>query len=238
MTDDYDVKFVYWIDSNQITRFRSRLQSLHRDVFEVRKAVCIPLSNRYDVGIVPPSAWHNYDFCRRQFSWYHRSPYRNRTLVVSSTSLNHLAPGTETIIQPCPEFKPARIPDFNDLPLLIDRSSYQNAKPRDWDRLDAEDPRKLEQWLNVMKLTGTDFQDLFLYHAANHANFIEPVYFIEHNGLKIPYSIAPTRQVCSACLEMYGIIGRSHQIKLVIPCPGAVLFAGLKANCYYRVTHN
>jgi hypothetical protein len=33
------------------------------------------------------------------------------------------------------------------------------------------------------------------------------------------------------------IIGGSFRKKLVVPCPGAVLFAGLITNRYYEVTH-
>jgi len=77
---------------------------------------------------------------------------------------------------------------------------------------------------------------LFLVHCANHANFIEPRFFYKSdiNGIS-PYTIDHTKRICSACLEFYNIIGEYFKKKYVVPCPGSVLFAGMKVNSYYEV---
>jgi hypothetical protein len=79
------------------------------------------------------------------------------------------------------------------------------------------------------------FADLFAWHCANHANFIEPIYYLETDQGPAPYSIARTKFVCSACLELFNIIGADWKRKLVVPCPGAALFAGMATNRYYEV---
>jgi len=38
------------------------------------------------------------------------------------------------------------------------------------------------------------------------------------------------RHVCSCCLELFQVLGREHRKKLVMPCPGAVLFGRLEPN--------
>jgi hypothetical protein len=47
--------------------------------------------------------------------------------------------------------------------------------------------------------------------------------------------IGKTKEVCSACLEFFNIIGGNFRKKFVVPCPGAVLFAGMSVNQYYQV---
>ena len=121
---------------------------------------------------------------------------------------------------------------------MIDSLPYRRSKPAEWDDLSQEDPRDLDNWMKTMGIRGMRFEDLFLTHCANHANFIEPVYYIQEDQRIIPYSIAPTKFVCSACLEFFNIIGASFDKKFVIPCPGAVIFAGLPVNKYVEVeTH-
>jgi hypothetical protein len=86
-----------------------------------------------------------------------------------------------------------------------------------------------------MGIRGITYDELFIYHCANHANFLDPEFFIESIDGPIPYSIGSTKQVCSACLEFFNIIGEEFKKKFVIPCPGAVLFAGMVVNQYYLI---
>ena len=62
------------------------------------------------------------------------------------------------------------------------------------------------------------YEELFIKHCANHANFIEPEYYIKDEE-PIPYSIGKTTHICSACLEFFNIIGSKWKKKLVVPCP-------------------
>ncbi|MEJ2522914.1 MAG: hypothetical protein P8080_08555, partial [Gammaproteobacteria bacterium] len=51
----------------------------------------------------------------------------------------------------------------------------------------------------------------------------------------VPYSIGRTGEICSACLEFFNVIGGRFRNKLVVPCPGAVIYAGLPVNRYIEV---
>lgn len=202
--------------------------------FMARKAVCLPLARDVEVGFVPADGWVGYDLCRRQLSWQAASRFAGQTLVISAKALKGRTP-TAIITQGPRRFRPPRLPDRKEMLALIARPSYLNARPDAWEDLSAEDPAMQEKWLRVMGLTGVSFAELFISHKANHANFIEPAYYLEQGGRKTPYSISKTKGVCSACLELFGIVGNSHGSKLVVPCPGAVIFAGLLPNRYYLV---
>lgn len=52
-----------------------------------------------------------------------------------------------------------------------------------------------------------------------------------------PLSKRISNGICSACLEFFNIIGSRLVKKLVVPGPGAVLFAGMAPNRYYEVVH-
>jgi len=196
--------------------------------------VCLPLSKRIDIGIVPPDTWRESELCRRQLSWYWHSPFAGRYLIISATPLTELGFPPQIILKKC-KFRPPALPGEADKKAMIQRQSYLAAKPDEWDDLDAEDPARQDRWLKVMGIRGKTYREIFLTHCANHANFIEPDYFVEEEGEKIPYSIGKTNQTCSACLEFFGIIGNGTSRKRVVPCPGAVIFAGLPVNRYIEV---
>ena len=80
-----------------------------------------------------------------------------------------------------------------------------------------------------------DFDKIFMSHSANHANFLDPKFFVQLNGAPAPYSIADSLRVCSSCLELFNILGGQWPVKYVIPCIGAVQFAHLPLNRYLRV---
>ncbi|MFH1134888.1 MAG: hypothetical protein V1816_02250 [Pseudomonadota bacterium] len=229
-------KYTYWVETSTAGDLRSRLEHEGLDVFVVRKAVCIPLSTRYEVGLIPPEAWRDYEFCRRQFSWQRSSRFYGMTLIISGVDLAAHGLTPETIIRAKPEFKPPPLPGPECFPALVQTRAYLDSKPAEWDDLSREDPDKIKNWQKIMGLAQEPFSRLLLSHSANHANFLSPTFFMtEDNGLKVPYSIAPTAGVCSACLEFFNIIGPSLVKKLVVPCPGAALFAGLASNTYYEV---
>jgi len=194
----------------------------------------VPLSKEVEIGFVPSDAWGKYSFCRRPSSWYKASPFAGRILVVSSFDLGdyHFTP--ETIIRDS-DFQPSRLPDGEGKLKLIEQESYQKAKPAEWENIDAEGPELHNQWLRMMGLMGVSYEELFITHCANHANFIEPAYFIGEENEQVPYSIDKTSHICSACLEFFNIIGTPFRKKMVVRCPGAVLFAGMVANRYYEV---
>lgn len=201
---------------------------------EVNKAVCVPLSKRIEIGFVRPDAWDKYPLCKRQLSWYKKSHHFGRTLVVSSRALNEHNPGPETVIRDT-KFKPPGIPDREEQLALRRQKSYQDARPGEWENIADDDPELHDKWLKIMGVRGISYEELFITHCANHANFIEPAFFSAEENGPVPFSIAKTSYICSACLEFFNIIGSRFTKKLVVPCPGAVLFAGMAPNRYYEV---
>lgn len=229
------IKYAYWASPDVAAALGGVLKRQGRYVFKVRKAVCIPLAPKNELCFVPPEAWHTYEFCRRQYSWYETSPFYGQTLIVSDTELAEIEHPPETIITRKPDFVPPSLPDELQKQSLTRSPGYLEQKPPAWEDIDSEDPQKHERWLRIMGQGDRNFKDLFSWHCANHANFIQPRYALTTENADAPYSIGPTSTVCSACLEFYNIIGRLHPVKYVVPCPGAVLFAGLEKNVYYEV---
>lgn len=227
-------KYAYWANQEDAQRLNNDLTARGVEVVEAHKAVCTPLSRRSEIGIVPPDTWKNTDLCKRPLSWYWTSIFAGKYLIISSTPLDRFG-FIRPIFLKDVTFRPPRLPDRKGLLRLASHPSYIRAKPMEWDDLDAEDPARQARWLRVMGIRGKTYRELFLTHCANHANFIEPEYFVQEGEAIVPYSIAKTREVCSACLEFFNIIGRDFKKKLVVPCPGAVIFAGLPVNAYIEV---
>jgi hypothetical protein len=235
MSNGYNYqKFVYWLEVPLFDDLKARIEASEISMLETRKAVCTPLSKRVEVGYVLPETWGRFELCKRQLSWYRLSHYFGKILLVSSLDLKEFNISHDVLIRHS-VFKPESLPNSEDKVKLIQRLSYKNARPDEWDRIDSSDIKEKERWLYVMGLRGIKFEELFVSHCANHANFIEPAYFVTGEDEPVPYSICKTSHVCSACMEWYNIIGSSFRKKLVVPCPGAVLFAGLGANRYYEV---
>ena len=202
---------------------------------EAKKAVCVPLSKKIEIGYVPKDGWGSYALCRRQLTWFNPAcRYYGRTLVISSRRIEAFDAAPDATICES-KFKGPRPLGRPEQLCLIERESYQRARPEAWEDLSREDPESQERWLRIMGVRGMTYEELFITHCANHANFIEPVHFIEEGNGPVPYSIAKTSHVCSACLEFFNIIGGSFRQKLVVPCPGAVLFSGMAPNRYYEV---
>lgn len=229
-------KFVYWLTVRELDRLKEGLADKGLDLFRTKKAVCLPLSRDLKIAFAEPQVWDEYSLCHRQLSWYRESPFRQKVLVVSSFVLEdeHLHP--ETIIRDS-KFRSRIFPDRAEQLRMIARESYQKSRPEEWENIDGEDSDQQKRWLKVMGLGHMSYKELFIGHCANHANFIDPDYYILEGNQRVPYSIGRTPFICSACLEFYNIIGADNKKKYVVPCPGAVLFAGMDGNHYYEVIH-
>lgn len=236
MNTGYDYrKFVYWIEESIFEDVKAKIEASGICLTETKKASCTPLSKRVNVGYVLPETWGRFELCKRQLSWYGSSGYCGKILLVSSFDLKDFGMRSEVRIRQS-VFKPSSLPSTEEKVRLIERPSYKMARPEEWNNIGSQDPKDKEHRLKALGLRGVKFDELFVSHCANHANFIEPACFTLEGDERIPYSICKTSHVCSACMEWYNIIGGSFRKKLVVPCPGAVLFAGLITNRYYEVT--
>jgi hypothetical protein len=227
-------KFIYWLDDLVFKNFTEQSLRSNISMKEAQKAICLPLSANIPIGYVSPDAWNGYKICKRQLSWYFKSPQAGKYLVVSSFDLDEYQLKPECIIRST-KFKPKALPKKNNLKELLDSPVYNRLKPQEWDNFENEEEASRKKWLRVMGLGNMAFEDLFVWHCANHSNFLKPLYYIEEEGEKVPYSINKTTHICSACMEFYNIIGREFKKKYVVPCPGAVLFSGLAPNRYFEV---
>ncbi|MCP4106072.1 MAG: hypothetical protein GY749_11125 [Desulfobacteraceae bacterium] len=228
------LKYAYWLVQDEFELFRDNLAANGKSMIEGKKAVCRPLAKNVEIGFVPPEAWRKTELCKRPLSWYWISPYAGKYLVISSFDLKEYGLSPDTILR-ANKFCPGLLPNGEEKQNMIQRKSYLQAKPDEWDNLPPGEDSKIEKWMKVMGIRRTSFKELFLTHCANHANFIEPVYFIQDGDEIIPYSIGKTKFLCSACLEFFNVIGGEFRKKMVVPCPGAVLFAGLPVNKYIEV---
>lgn len=227
-------KHVYWLDEAAYAAAEAELAARGTPPMVAKKAVCVPLSPRLAAGVVPAHAWARYELCARQLSWQACSDKAGLTLLVAAEPLAGAEP--YAVIAERRDFSPPRLPDREQMLALIARPSWSRSRPEQWERVGKGETRRHEQWLRVMGLRGVSFEELFISHRANHANFVEPEFFVRQDGEAVPYSLGPTAKVCSACLEFYGIVGDASRRRLVVPCPGAAIFAGMAPNRYYEVT--
>lgn len=231
------MRFTYWMGKSKFNELQNILNKKNVEIYETKKAVCLPLSKSIEIGYVAPHAWSNFDICRRQLSWYENSRYTGQFLVISQSNLYSygidLKPST--VISKVSRPKKNEAPTKEKINQLAQKEIFKKLCPTLFKDIGNVEDNIKSRWLKVMGIRGITYDELFIYHCANHANFLEPEYFIESPEGPVPYSIGPTKQVCSACLEFFNIIGEKFKRKWVIPCPGAVLFAGMVVNQYYLV---
>ena len=226
-------KFCYWLDFHGLKTVRKNLEEKEVQLTDEARIPCRVSRASKEIAYVAPPAWNG--FCKRRTSWYRKSEKADKFLIVSNNSLD--LPGLENpIVITASSFKPDRLPSHEEISLLIQSEEYQKKKPREWNNPDALEKDFYQRWFERYQTKEPfDFDKILLRHSANHANFIDPKFFIDMNGRKAPYSIADSIHVCSSCLEFFNILGSQWSVKYVVPCIGAVQFAHLPMNQYLRI---
>ena len=226
-------KYCYWTDSEGLPKIRENTAGQGIELEEEVRIPCRVLRASIDIGYVMPAAWRG--FCKRRTSWYWESGRTNKVLLVSNRRLDFVEMGEPIIIVES-NFKPDRLPSPKDMARLILSKAYQNGKPSVWEKVEPLDREFYQKWFSHRRPEiPFDFDDIFRSHCANHANFIEPLFFVERNSLKAPYSISDSIHVCSSCLEFFDVLGHPWPVKYVVPCIGAVQFARLPMDRYMEV---
>ena len=226
-------KFGYWIDLHGLRKVRENSEQKGIELDDETRIPCRILRTSIEIGFVAPPAWDG--FCKRRTSWYRRSDKMGKFLVVSNTPLDHLDIENPIIITES-NFKPDRLPSSVEIAQLIQLEEYRERKPREWNKPDPIEKDFYQRYFEHHKADESfDFDKILLSHSANHANFLDPQYFTTLNGVKVPYSIADTIHVCSSCLEFFNILGSQWSVKYVVPCIGAVQFAHLPRDQYFKV---
>ena len=226
-------KFCYWVDTDDLKKVKEYIEQKGEELDDEARIPCRVLRSSRDIGYLGPPAWDG--FCKRRTSWYRKSDKRGKFLVVSNTSLGHLDIGNPIIIK-ASKFKPNHLPSYEEILRLIKSEKYQSLKPDVWEKVDPLDKEFYKRWFERHQPKELfDFDKIFAHHSANHANFIDPQFLINTDGIKAPYSIADSIHVCSSCIEFFNIVGKQWPIKYVVPCIGAVQFAHLPIDQYFEV---
>ncbi|MGZ3748991.1 MAG: hypothetical protein ACXVCD_16775 [Pseudobdellovibrionaceae bacterium] len=226
-------KCCYWVDFQTLEAIREQFEKREVELWEETRIPCRVLRVSMEIGYVVPLAWEG--FCKRRTSWYLSSDKSGKFLLVSSGPLNLSGLGNPIIINSS-NFRPERSPTSSEISELARSRPFQEAMPRLWNKPDVLEKDFYQRWFGRNHVNEPfDFEKILMGHSANHANFIDPKFFNDLDGSKIPYSIANSTHVCSSCLEFFNILGSQWPVKYVVPCIGAVQFAKLPIDHYFKV---
>jgi hypothetical protein len=226
-------KFCYWVDADRLKKVRENVEQSGSEFDDEVRIPCRVLRASREVSYVSPTAW--YGFCRRRTSWYWDSEKSGKHLIVSNTPFHHEDIGNPIIITES-DFRPDRLPSADEIAQLVKSQEFQKRKPKAWENIEPIEKDFYQTWFERHRPDEPfNFEKIFAHHSANHANFLDPKFFVNQNGMMVPYSIADTIYVCSSCLEVFNIVGEKWPLKYVVPCIGAVQFAHLPINRYLDV---
>ena len=226
-------KCCYWVDFQTLKAIRQQLEKREVELWEETRIPCRVLRASMEIGYVVPLAWEG--LCKRRTSWYLSSEKAGKFLVVSNSPPNISGLGNPILIRNS-NFMPERLPTYSEISDLARSRPFQEAMPRLWSKPDVLEKDFYQRWFGRHHSNEPfDFEKIILSHSANHANFIDPKFFDDQNGSKAPYSIANSTHVCSSCLEFFNILGNQWPVKYVVPCIGAVQFAKLPIDRYFKV---
>ncbi len=222
-------KYVYWMRPENEARLREDLASRGVRIKSAKGVVCTPLDEINRISSVSPEVWG--DTCRRQGSWYRNSARNGLFLIVSSFAVEgyeeYLAGRiSHTGFRP-PQYAPRR-----EMETMVADPAFVKRVPSEWFRAEKTEKRIQVRWARRLGSHVDHYDDLFLVHTANHANFVRPRFFVRDGERVVPYSIERSAHLCSCCLELFQVIGCEYSRKLVAPCPGAVIFARLEPDAF------
>jgi hypothetical protein len=225
-------KHIYWLTQEEEAFLRSELETRRIKLKTIKGVVCFPLSESVKIASVPPEVWGQ--TCARQGSWYRASEKNGQYLVVSGFELGDTTYQRAAVLT-LTDFRPPSTANLGDKKSLVEDPSFQSQIPPHWKEVDEKEKKLYLSWAKKLGSSVDDYDFLYLTQTANHANFLNPRFFIRDNGVTIPYSLDMSAHLCSCCLELFQVIGSSFTKKLVAPCPGATIFAELKPDRFILV---
>ena len=229
-------KFGYWLNQQNLKKIRDDLDREGVDLSEETSIPCRGLRASSRVGLILPQAWRG--FCSRRTSWYEASGKAGKVLIISHRPLDISGIESRMMITES-DFRPARVPPAGEMNELVQSEVFRKGKPSRWDQIEPAEKDFYQRWFERYGIEEPfDFDQLFMIHSANHANFLDPRFFVIHEDGKVPYSIADSLHTCSSCLEFFNILGEEWPLKYVVPCLGAVRFAHLPKDRYLSVSVN
>jgi hypothetical protein len=226
------IKHIYWLPKEEEAFLREELKAVGVRLKSAKGVSCTPLDETNKISSVSPEVWTK--TCARQGSWYMASSKSGLHLIISSFELDRSRYTKGATITKS-DFRPPRYADEKAKREMIRDRDFIRRIPAEWQTIREAEKGVYLRWAKRLGSNVEEFDFLYLSHTANHANFIEPRFFIRQEGGLIPYSIDRSAHLCSCCLELFQVLGQEHPRKLVAPCPGATLFARLKPDEYLLV---
>ncbi len=230
-------KFFYWVapkDLDPVLESCKRvLEKSH--IYEPRESPCEALYNYYQIMHLPPSIWSKR--CYRQGSWFRSSQYANLHLIVSNVALElpqSVKRGTIEII----EVENRQVLSKEKYLELLKTNTFIKRAPKEWFHFLEKEIPVFQNYIERRQL-GLSLNELLEMHSANHANFLLPAgenYLrVGYKGESLACSLFSEENICSACLELFGVIG-DHLPKMIIKkCPG-LKYVNLANNEYFLVS--
>jgi hypothetical protein len=165
------------MDLGGLKKVRKSLEERGLQLTDEARIPCRVLRASREVGYLAPPAWDG--FCKRRTSWYGKSDRAGKFLVVSNTPFDHLDMEDPIIITES-DFRPPRLPSPDELAQLIKSQEFQNRKPPIWEKVDPLDKEFYQRWYERHRPDEPfDFEKIFSHHSANHANFLDPKFFVK-----------------------------------------------------------
>ena len=226
------LKHIYWLTKEEAAQLEEQLAARAIKLKFAKGVVCTPLDEINKISCVAPEVWN--ETCARQGSWYRASDKNGLFLVISSFEVEEIKDKKAATIRRV-DFHPPRAATLEDRKALIEDPDFDRGVPSRWREIGDAEKRVFLRWTARLGAETEDFDLLYLSHTANHANFVNPRFFIREGETIIPYSIDRSAHLCSCCLELFQILGAGHKKKLVAPCPGATIFARLEADAFLLV---
>ena len=225
-------KHIYWLTRDEALQLQNTLKRRGVKLKHAKGIVCTPLDKINKITSVAPEIWD--DTCGRQGSWYRTSDKNGFHLIISAFDLDGFEDRKAAVITESDFVLPLPASQLEKQVLLED-PRIQERMPARWRQVDDMEKRIYLRWAKRLGSSVQDYDQLYMTHTANHANFITPRFFIETPDGIVPYSIDRSAHLCSCCVELFQVLGSEFKKKLVAPCPGATIFARLKPDRYLLV---
>lgn len=209
------IKHIYWFDPVDHGDALAELRKDKKRVYKAKHTPCQALYPRREVALVDPGIWDLQ--CRRQGSWYRASHRQGQSLVVTNRPLPDFVPWGHVTLE---DFQPPRYATEEDVVEMLSDVRVPEILPAGWGDFTPWEVQAVNAHLAAEGIDRS-LQEVFCCYTANHLNFVFPRFFVqEGEGPVIPYSIHKRALVCSACVQIFGILGEQFPVKFLAPCPG------------------
>lgn len=225
-------RYIAWLSAQDASTLREMLKSHGTKIHDIGGKPCKALRPSKGVSFVAPEVWDA--DCKRQGLWYRQSKKAGLVLVVAPEVLGKYGVAIELAVS-LTEVKPPRQATAEDVRVLMEGEAIRKLIPEGWSHKSAESKKKDMAAARRWGSQHTDWDELHRLQTAGHANYVVPRLYVVEKGCRVPVPIADTAHSCSACLELFNILGEAFPKKYVTPCIGAVIYARMEKDGVYGV---